>query len=407
MPYQYVASTESGAIKRGTSDLASREAVLQYLESRGWIPVSVDEVERIPADRKIVAFLLGTVKHVDKVLLTKHLAVMLKAGLTLLEALSILRDQAASWRLRTVLRGIHDKVERGQRLSDALAEYPQVFTPFYVNIVRAGEVSGTLEENLEHLAVQFTKEHELRQKVKTALMYPTIVLVAAAGIGFYFATFVLPQVASLFTSLRGIELPLVTRILLKVSAVVREHTLEAFAGVFGSIFFMLWFLRRKFLYPVTHWILLRLPVVGKIVKDVNLARFSLVFGTLMRSGIDIIKAIEVTSTVVGNVYYRRALGQVLAAVQRGQPMSEVLGERTEIFPKIVSRMVNVGERTGKLEEVVGYLSEFYELEVETSMKNLSTALEPILLLFIGGLALAMAFAILIPIYNFIAAIRRI
>jgi type II secretory pathway component PulF len=396
-----------GSLKRGVSDLGSRAAVIQDLESRGLIVVSVEEVRARKSVERLSAYLLGTISHVDKVLFTKHMAVMLRAGLTLIETLAILVEQASSWRLRTVVKDLHVRVNRGERLSDALAGYPRVFTPFYVNIVRAGEVSGNLVENLEHLAVQFTKEHELRGKVRTALMYPTIVLFAAAFIGFFFASYVLPQVAALFRGLKGIELPLVTRILLSVSDFARKHTLLSFAGVFGAVIFILWFVRLRVLAPVTHWLVLRLPIVGKIAKDVNLARFSLVFGTLLRSGIDITKAIEVTSTVLGNVYYRRALGRVLVEVQRGIPVSEVLAKYPDIFPKITSRMINVGERAGKLEEVLGYLSEFYELEVETAMKNLSTALEPVLLLFIGAIALAMAFAILIPIYNFISAIRRI
>jgi type II secretory pathway component PulF len=204
-----------------------------------------------------------------------------------------------------------------------------------------------------------------------------------------------------------VELPLVTRILLKVSEVAREHTWATFFGLFGSIFFFFWFIRQKFLAPFTHWLVLRLPIVGRIVQDVNNAHFALVFGTLLRSGIDIIKAIEVTSSVLNNMYYRKALGRVLVEVQRGKPMSEVMMEYPRLFPPIVSRMINVGERTGKLEDVLNYLAEFYELEVESAMKNLSTALEPVLLLLIGAIALAMAFAILIPIYNFISAIRRI
>jgi type II secretory pathway component PulF len=188
MPFHYVASTQNGAIKRGISDLASKDAVAQDLEARGWIPVSIDEAPRVAAEQRIYAYLLGTISHVDKVLMTKHLSVMLKAGLTLMEGLAILRDQAVTWRLRTLLKGLHTKVEKGQKFSDALAEYQQVFTPFYINITRAGEVSGNLEENLTHLAVQFTKEYELRQKVKTALMYPVIVIIAAAAIGFFFAT---------------------------------------------------------------------------------------------------------------------------------------------------------------------------------------------------------------------------
>lgn len=407
MPFQYTAATNSGKIRRGVSELASRDAVIQDLESRGMVVVSVDEVRRGRPGQMLSGVFLGTISHVDKVLFTKHLSVMLRAGLTLLESLQILVEQAQSWRFRFVLKAILRRVERGERFSDALAAFPQVFTPFYVNIVRAGELSGTMEENLEHLAVQFTKEHELRQKVRTALTYPTIVLLAAAFIGFFFATYVLPQVANLFTGLQGIKLPWVTVVLLKVSAFARKYTFLSFVGLFGGLYFVYWFLKRKFLAPFTHLFALRMFVIRKIVMDVNLSRFSLVFGTLMRSGIDITKALEVTSSVLGNMYYRRALGRILVEVQRGQPLSEAMARYPELFPRITSRMIGVGERAGKLEEVLGYLSDFYELEVETTMKNLQTVLEPVLLLFIGAIALGMAFAILIPIYNFIAAIRRL
>jgi type IV pilus assembly protein PilC len=406
MPFNYVASTQRGALKRGSSDLASRDAVIQDLESRGLIVISVDEAAVIKSEQRAISWLLGTVSHVEKVLFTKHLSVMLRAGLTLIEALEILVEQAGSWRFRVIVKGILRKVERGNRFSDALAEYPQVFSQFYINIVRAGEYSGTLEENLDHLAIQFTKEHELRQKVRTALMYPTVVIVAAALIGFFFATYVLPQVAALFTGLKGVKLPLVTVLLLRVSDIARRYTFLSFIGLFGSIGFVFWFVKRKFLAPVTHLLVLKLFVIRKIVMDVNLARFSLVFGTLLRSGIDITRALEITASVLGNMYYKRALGKVLVEVQRGRPISEVLAD-FPIFPKITSRMIGVGEKTGKLEEVLGYLAEFYELEVETTMKNLSTVLEPVLLLLIGVIALAMAFAILIPIYNFISAINRI
>jgi type II secretory pathway component PulF len=204
-----------------------------------------------------------------------------------------------------------------------------------------------------------------------------------------------------------VKLPLVTIILLRVSSFARQYTFLSFIGLFGSIIFLFWFMKRKFLAPVTHMLVLRMFIVRKIVMDVNLARFSLVLGTLLRSGIDIIRALEITASVLGNIYYKKALGRVLVEVKRGRPVSEVLADFGDIFPKITSRMIGVGEKTGKLEEVLGYLSEFYELEVETTMKNLSTILEPVLLLFIGAIALAMAFAILIPIYNFISAIRRI
>ena len=407
MAFEYIASTEDGKIKKGKSDLATRDSVIKKLERQGLIVISVDKITKIKGLMRINAILIGTIGNVEIVLFTKHLSIMLRAGLTLLESLDILKEQATTWRMRTVLATLKNHVERGGKLSDAFATYPQVFSPFYINIIRAGEVSGTLDKNLEHLAVQFTKDFELRRKVKLALMYPTVVIVMGLLIGFFFATFVLPQIASLFTGLGGVELPLSTRILLKVSEIAREHTMLAFFGLVGSIIFFMWFIRRKFLAPVTHLIALRLPIFGRIVQNVNLARFSLVFSTMLSSGVDIIKALEVTSNVLNNIYYKRILQKTLIEVQRGHSVSEILMTSKDLFPPITSRMIGIGEQAGKLEEVLLYLSDFYELEVEATMRNLSTILEPIMLLIIGGMALFMAYAILIPIYNFISVINTI
>lgn len=407
MAYEYVASTQTGKLRRGKSRLISRDAVIRELESRGLIVVSVEEAKPMRAVERAGALLFGSIGHVERVLFTKHLTVMLKAGLTLLESLSILEDQASSWRLKRIVRRLAKRVEGGGRISDAFEEFPRVFSAFYVNIVRAGEVSGALDQNLEHLALQLTKEHELRKKVQSTMLYPVIVLISASLIGFYFAVYVIPQIANLFSNIQGIQLPLVTRILLATAKFFRQYTFSSFFGLVALIIAIFWVLRLKVLAPVTHKVVLRLPIIGKIVRNVNLARFALVFGTLLRSGVPISQAIEVTSDVLGNVYYKKALRRVFVEIQRGVPASEGLIRHPRLFPKIASRMVGVGERSGKLEEVLGYLAEFYELEVDTSVKNLSTALEPILLLFIGSFALALAYAILIPIYQFIAAIRRI
>lgn len=407
MPFHYVASTKEGGVVRGTSTLGSREAVVQELERKGLIPVSVESARSWEFLERFGGSLVGRVSYLDTVLFTKHLAVMMKAGLTLLESVRILVEQTSAWRMRRILQDVVRRIEEGEKFSDALTRHPKVFSHFYVNIIDAGEMSGNLESNLEHLAKQYTKDYELRRKIKTALLYPTVVLVAALLIGFFFATYVLPQVASLFSSLRGVELPLVTRIMLAVSEFAREHTLLSFFSLIFMIWFVGWFLRRRFLAPFTHAIVLRLPIFGKIVKDVNLARFSLVMSTLLRSGIPITNALEVTSQVLGNMYYQKAILKSLDEVQRGMAISDTLSDYPKIFSKLTTRMLNVGEKAGKLEEVLEYLTEFYELEVETTMRNLSTILEPVLLLLIGAIALAMAFGILIPIYDFISAISRI
>lgn len=407
MPFNYVASTKDGKVRRGVSDLGSRSAVIQYLEKQGLIVVSVSDARLIRSARRAGMFLFSTVRHVDIVLLTKHLSVMLNAGLSLLESLSILEEQASTWRLRLILRRTVKTVEQGKTLSEALEQYPRVFSAFYVNIVRAGEVSGTLETNLEHLALQLSKDYELRARVRSALLYPTVVLVAAAAIGFFFATYVIPQVSGLFANLKGVKLPLVTVIMIDVANFTRRYTFATFFGGLAGIYFILWLLRRRFLAPVTHWIVLRLPIVGPTVRDVNLARFALVLGTMLRSGIPITTSLQVTSDVLGNYYYRRTLRKTLSLIQEGVPLSEGLLGSPRLFPRIASRMVSVGERSGRLEEVLKYLAEFYDLEVQTTMRNLANILEPVLLVVIGLVALALAYAIIIPIYNFIGMISRI
>ncbi|KPJ85931.1 hypothetical protein AMJ57_01305 [Parcubacteria bacterium SG8_24] len=407
MAFRYVASTKEGTLTYGVSDRDTKEAVVRDLEAKGYIVVSVDESTTISFLTRLMGRLMGRIGYLDRVLLTKHLAVMLRSGLTLLESLRILEEQASNWRLRSILRSIAKNVEGGNPLSDSLAAFPKTFSQLYVNMVRAGEVSGTLDENLEHLAEQFTKDYMLRKRVKTAMLYPIIVLVAALFIGFFFASYVLPQVANLFAGLKGVQLPTVTVILLKVAAFTRRYTLLSFLGLVGLIVFIFWFLRRRFLAPITHLVILRIPIAGKIVKDLNLARFSLILGTLLRSGVDITKALEVTRYVLGNFYYKRALKGVLKSVREGSALSEGMDRYADVFPKLTSRMISVGERSGRLEDVLHYLAEFYELEVDSATKNLAAVLEPVLLLFIGAVALVMAYAILIPIYNFITLIRSI
>jgi type II secretory pathway component PulF len=407
MAYKYTASTKEGQMKTGILDLSNKNAVIRALEAKDLIVVSVEEANRMPAALVSLGKMLTRVSFIDKLLMTKHLSIMLKSGLTLLDSIRTLADQARSSSMRSILKSIEKRIERGDKFSDSLEEFPHVFSKFYVNVVRAGEISGTLEGNLEHMATQFAKDNELRKKVKQALMYPTIVIVAASLIGFFFATFVLPQVAGIFTGLRGIDLPWTTRALLAISAFVREHSLISFIGLFSAIGFFIWFMRRKFMEPVTHFIMLKTPIIGRIVKLVNLARFSLIMGTLLQSGVDILRALEITSQVLDNLYYRKALNQVYDEVQQGMTLWESLAVHDKLFPTIVSRMIGVGERAGRLEEVLGYLNEFYDLEVESTMKNLSSILEPVLLIFIGIVALAMAFAILMPIYNYIGAIRNI
>jgi type IV pilus assembly protein PilC len=405
MKFIFTAADEKGSIHKGMSGLSSRSAVIESLQRQGLTVISVEEYKNPAAILTEPRF--GWVSHVDKMLFTKHLSVMLKAGLTLLDALKSLAGQTKSRRFKTVLSKVLLNIEQGQSFHKALSTHPKIFSSFYVNIVKAGEYAGTLQENLAHLADQYIKDHNLLKKVKSAMMYPVIVFGAALIIGFFFATYVLPQVANIFSGLQNIEMPLVTRGLLSMSEFVREHTLVSFVGFVGSIYFIYWFIRRKFLAPFTHHLILRLPIIGRISHDVNMARFSLILGTMLRSGIDIVQALDITREVINNIYYKRAIAEAHLDMQRGTTLHESLMRNADLFPPVVLQMIEVGERSGELEEVLKYLAEFYELEVETTTKDLSSVLEPVLLLLIGLVALGLAYAILIPIYNYTSAIQSI
>lgn len=408
MHYEYVASTNNGQITRGTSELASREAVISELEARGLIVISVQQSKPLQKliDR-LSATAIGSVSLIEKVTFIKHLSLMLRAGLTVAESLEILIEQAQGKRFRYVMESMHNDVISGETFASSLARFPKVFPPYVVNVIAAGELSGTLEGNLLHLAEQLTKEYELRARVKSAMLYPSVVMGAALIIGYVFAIYVIPQVSSLFSGLKGISLPTLTVWMLAGAQFLKNHTLSSLVVTVGGIAFILWFLRLQLVAKYTHWVILHLPVVGKISHNINLARMSMVMGTLLRSGVDIITATRVTATVVENWHYQRALERVAAGMITGKTFGEVMDDRPDLFPRVVTRMVGVGERTGKLDEVLTYLSEFYQLEVENAMRNLSTLLEPILLVFIGGIALLLAFSILMPIYGFVTAIRSI
>ena len=408
MRFEYVASTNNGRIVRGESDLLSREAVIQELRGKGLIVVSVTQGKQLQRvlDR-FSTMMLGTISFLEKVIFFKHLSLMLRAGLTVAESLEILIEQTSSRRFRFVVESMHNDVMAGESFAQALLKFPKVFAPYMINVIAAGELAGTLEGNLTHLADQLTKENELRSRVKSAMLYPAVVLAAALTIGYIFAIYVIPQVAALFVGLKGISLPPLTVAMLAVAGFLKKHTISSIIGTVGGVIFLVWFVRRAFLRPYTHYLLLKLPIVGGISKHVNLARFSLVLGTMLRSGVDIITACKVTATVVENYHYRRAILAVAKDMTVGKSMVEALEPHADLFPKVASRMLGVGERSGKLDEVLSYLADFYQLEVETAMRNLSTLLEPILLLVIGVIALLLAFSILMPIYSFVASIRKI
>jgi type IV pilus assembly protein PilC len=348
--------------------------------------------------------IFGRVSFEQKVLFAKHLSVMLRSGLTITEAIDISRD-ASSGAFARVLKSVLASVTAGNMLSSSLEEHPHVFSGLFVNVIRAGEMSGTLDENLENLAAELQKEKDLRNKILGALLYPIIILVATIGLGLALSFIVLPKIIPLFQGL-SVDLPFSTRMLIEFSRFVEENTILLLSSIIAGIVLFVWTIRQKFSQPITHWILMELPIVSRVVRGANLARTALTLGLLLKSGFNTDEALETTANTVTNFYFRRALHKAAVRIRAGTTLAENLEDYPALFPRVVTRMIKVGEESGRLPDTCFYLSEFYESDVDTATKSLSTAIEPILLLVIGGMVGFLALSIITPIYDITGNIRR-
>lgn len=346
----------------------------------------------------------GRVSLEQKVLWARNMSVMLHSGLTIEETLEVTADQATGT-FKKVLTGLHKAISSGQPLGDGMARYPKVFEESFINVVRAGEASGNLEENLTNIAENLEKERELRSKIKGAMLYPTVVLVAALILGLAMSFLVLPKIVPLFEGLK-VDLPATTRALIWFSHVVRDYTWQLLIGVIGGVVGLIWLFKRRFFKPVSHWLWLRLPIVSKLTRYTNQARFCRTLGTLLQSGLNIDEALEIAGSTVNNYYYRGALKHAAQSISKGGSLSAALSQHQNLFPILVTRMVGVGEQSGNTSETLLFLAHFYEVEVETSTKSLATAIEPVLLIIIGLGVGFLALSIITPIYEITGNIRR-
>lgn len=348
--------------------------------------------------------IIGGVSLIQKAVFAKNIAVMLKAGLAITECIEIAQEQATG-KFSRVLSGVLSSIESGQSLSDSFARYPRIFSEMFINVVRAGEKSGNLDENIESVAFHLEKERDLRAKIKGAMMYPVVVLILAFSLGMAVTFFILPKITPLFEGMK-VDLPLSTRVLIWISHLVNNYGGWLLFGIIALVIFLTWLIKRKFFQPILHWLFLHLPVVKKIVIQTNLARFCRTLGTMLKSGLNIDEALTIVQKVLGNYYFRQSMVNVSTHISQGRQLSDGLIEFPKLYPKLVTRMVKVGEKSGKLEETLFYLANFYEAEVDNTTKSLSVLIEPILLIVIGLAVAFLALSIITPIYQITGSMRR-
>jgi type II secretory pathway component PulF len=348
-------------------------------------------------------FSFGSVGLVQLSFFAKTLALMLKAGVTITEALTI-SEESSTGKMKSVLKALTSSVRAGRPLWKAFGEHPKIFSPLFINTTKVGEASGTLPQNLEYIAVQLEKERILRNKVKGAAVYPIVVVAATTGLGIFTLLFVLPKIIPLLKSL-NVELPLSTRILIWLGESATQHGAAIVAGLLLFVTIGAWLSRQSFVKPITHWLLLHTPIVKTVVKSANLARFSRTLGTLIQSGVPIHEAMMITKDTTENVYYRSSIEAIAGRVGKGVVLSTSLKEHTVLFPLLFTRMIVVGEESGKIEESLLYFADFYEENLDTATKTLSTAVEPMLLLTIGLVVAFVALSIITPIFKVTGSIQ--
>lgn len=337
---------------------------------------------------------------------------MIRSGLTITEALDTLIHQNKSPELKKILEIVLSDVKNGQSLSKSFAKSPHVFDQFYISMIHIGEESGSLDETLEFLAEQMGKSYSLQQKVRGALLYPILVFSTTFIMGTFIALFILPQLVDFFDAFE-IELPLATQILLFVANVMKDYGVMILLGVGAFIIFLLLLLRIQSVKTQWHALKLKLPLFGMLFVDGEIARFARNLGTLLKSGVSITTAMETVIETMDNIIFQRGLRQILEKIKKGKQCADamqttvfsVLGFPFSLFPSLVTKMIAVGEKSGNLEGNLLYLADFYEEEIDNFSKNLSTILEPILLVVIGLIVGFVALAIISPIYELTGSIR--
>lgn len=398
--YTYLARDKQGNIKKGEINLESEQKLGKWLYDQGFFlsKFEVKGEEKRGSSFNKILLNLGYISLMDKVLFTNYLEVMLKAGLSLVRALAILSEQTKKKKMKRIVSDLQYEVERGKPFYEALSRYPHVFSDLYVNVVKTGEVSGKLDQVLHELAVQLKKDRDLVKKVTGAMFYPVIVIVAMVGIGFVMMTFVLPKLIKIFEEFNT-KLPLPTRILIAVSKFLGEYWLPILGVLLFLGFFLFRFMKSKAGRNVFHLFYLKIPLVARTVKKVNLARFVRNLASLLAAGIPILQALDIIASALGNVYYQRTIRESIKEVQKGIPLSRALSSSPHLFPPVVTQVMQVGEETASFEDILLRLADFYEQDVEQTMKNISTIIEPILMLILGVVVGAMAISIILPIYT--------
>lgn len=395
--FQYSALNPSNSFVRGKIQAKNLSAATVALEQQGLLVVNV-RPDRIESP-SIFNLAIEVVSAGDKIAFTRNLQTMLESGISLDQAVKITAEQTSKKKFREALIAIYKSVERGQTLSNSLAKFPKYFSPFYVNLVAIGEKSGNLDEVLAHLLEKQEKEEELSSKARSAMIYPVIIIIALLVMVTFMMLFVIPKITGVLTQY-DVRLPLPTRILIAISSFLVHFGWIAIPVFIFLVFLFFRWTKSKSGKPRWDNFTLGLPRIGTLIIEYNLARFARSMSAMLRSGISIDQALQLSSTILPVSQYNFALSRGVKLTQKGAPLTEVLKGSPQLFTPLTIRMVEVGEMSGRLEHMLSRLAIFYEKSVDRSLTNLSSIIEPVLLLAVGATVGLVAMSVLMPIWSF-------
>lgn len=400
--FTYKGTTRDGVVVTETVEALDKFGVYDIARSNGHVVSRVTEIRRFSLKGLLnvekINYFLSKVKTDELVMMTRNLSSMLKAGLPLSRALSVIERQTRNPRLKGEMQKIRESINKGDPFHTALKSFPKTYSPLYVAMVRAGEESGSLVSSLQTIALQLERLSNLRKKIKGAMIYPGIVISVMCLIGVLMMVYVVPTLTDTFTKM-NIELPLSTKLIIGFSNVVSNHGSLILLGFVGIVGALVSFFRTKSGKKITHYIVVRLPVIGAIVKQANSAYTARTLSSLLSSGVDVMGALTITEDVLQNIYYKRVLHDAVIHVEKGSPLSEVFIQNEHLYPILVGEMILVGEETGQISGMLTEVALFYESEVEQKTKDLSTIIEPILMVVIGAGVGFFALAMIAPIYS--------
>ena len=406
--FTYTATNAQDKVLKGTIDATDRAAALSILTKQGLTPTNIKEGSAKSVKGSTFLTLLGgnKVKSDDLVMFTRQLSAMVSAGVPILRALSSQHDHTDSKALKTILAAVIKDVEGGAQFADALSRHPNTFNDVYVNMVRAGEAAGILDDILKRLAMQQEKNAAMRKKIKSAMAYPMVLMGITVLAFFGLMLFVIPQIGKIIKDLGGpdAKLPALTEAMLGISGFLVHYGLFLLPVVIaGGVVLSRW-LKTPAGKKIFHTLILKIPMIQPIVQKVAVARFARTFSALMGAGVAVLEALNVTARAVGNVVYEESLVQAAEAVKNGKTLSSVI-EKNPLYPPIVAQMLAVGEETGQTDTILVKVADFYEEEVDVAIDGISSIIEPVMILVMGSMVGLIAASVMGPIAGLAQSVK--